>query len=361
MHQHFPSLLIRAITCLRDVGHFLQHFVRSLNGGLVLDRILPLISFRRPDGEPEIKERDKVYDRSRSSTAKDEILTRTDEFVPVKERDLAGASFTTRKASGRRKNKNLIISIHIPKTGGTTFVDVLRKCAEEVLYLDYGPEGLAPTALFRRGKRLTAPFDSIIEDLELLRGRSVIHGHFAPKKYRGRFPNATYVTWLRDPAERVVSHYLYWQRSYLPTDARWEQVVMQKMSLEQFARLDFARDVYFRWFSPLGVEGFDFVGIMEEYDRSLELFRRLVCPDIQLDTTLRNYNPNRRGNFYDLGPELRRKILELNQRDAYIYLDGVRRFRNLCAQVGLTCWSLLLQFGYRGESDYCDYLSQFFC
>ena len=40
---------------------------------------------------------------------------------------------------------------------------------------------------------------------------------------------------------------------------------------------------------------------------ALELFRRLVCPDIQFDTTLRNYNPNRRGNFYDLGPELRRK------------------------------------------------------
>ena len=106
------------------------------------------------------------------------------------------------------------------------------------------------------------------------------------------------------------------------------------MSLEQFTGLDFARDVYFRWFSPSGVERFDFVGIMEEYDRSLELFRRLICPDIQLDTTLRNHNPNRRGNFYDLGPELRRKILELNQRDAYVYLDGVRRFRSLSPKWG---------------------------
>jgi hypothetical protein len=134
---------------------------------------------------------------------------------------------------------------------------------------------------------------------------------------------------------------------------------MQKMTLEQFAQLDFARDVYSRWFSTLGVERFDFVGMMEEYDRSLELFRRLICPDIQFDARLRNYNPNRQGNFYDVGSELRRKILELNQRDAYIYLDGVRRFRELCAQVGLTCWFLVLQFGYSCETDQWDYLTQF--
>src|SRR4029453_6505611 len=103
----------------------------------------------------------------------------------------------------------------------------------------------------------------------------------------------------------------YVEPAYLPGDARWEQVVMQKMSLEQFARLDFARDVYFRWFFPLGVERFDFVGIMEEYDRSLELFRRLFCPGIKFNPKLRNQNPNRQGNFYDLGPEVRRKILEL--------------------------------------------------
>jgi hypothetical protein len=202
--------------------------------------------------------------------------------------------------------------------------------------LDYSQDGgLGSTALFRRGKRLETPFESVIDDLDSLHGRSVIHGHFSPRKYSGRFPNAIYVTWLRDPAERVVSHYYYWQRSYLPGDALWEKVVTQKMSLEQFAELDFARDVYFRWFSPLGVERFDFVGIMEEYDRSLELFRRLICPDIKLKTKLRNCNPNRRGNFYELGREVRQKILELNQRDAYVYLDGVRRFRSLCAELGV--------------------------
>ncbi len=247
---------------------------------------------------------------------------------------LANGRFVSRKIAAH-PNEKLIISVHIPKTGGTTFVEVLRKCAEEVLYLDYGLEPLAPTALFRRGKLITVPFESIINDLELFPGRSVIHGHFPAKKYSDPFPNAVYVTWLRDPVERVLSNYLYWQRSDIPGDRRWEQVTAQNMSLEQYAQLDFARDLQEAFLSPLTVEEFDFIGITEEYDRSLELFRRLFCPDTRLDATAQNENPNRQGKFYDLDPEVRKKIRLLNERDVHTYVDGVRRFRYLCEQVGL--------------------------
>ena len=336
MHEHLPLLLNKGNTFLRELGHFVRHFARVAGVGLVWIRAWPGMFSGRADDSGEVTARARKSNRLGYSTAEKGVLRDGRRRTPSRRQGPSGVSGITSRTSGGSENQKLIISIHIPKTGGTTFVDVLRKCAEEVLYLDYSQEGgLGSTALFRRGKRLKAPFDSVVDDLASLQGRSVIHGHFAPKKYSGRFPDAVYVTWLRDPVERVVSHYFYWQRSYLPGDARWEQVVAQKMSLEQFAQLDFTRDVYSRWFSPLGVERFAFVGIMEEYDRSLELFRRLICPDIQLDTTLRNQNPNRGGNFYDLGPELRRKILELNQRDAYVYLDGVRRFRSLCAQVGL--------------------------
>jgi hypothetical protein len=83
------------------------------------------------------------------------------------------------------------------------------------------------------------------------------------------------------------------------------------------------------------VEGFAFIGITEEYERSLELFRRLICPDAQASPTMQNYNPARSTKFYDLERGLREKILKLNELDAYTYLDGIRRFRRLCGQVGL--------------------------
>ena len=335
MREHLPSLLIRASAILRQAGHFLRHFARFADVGLVWIRTWPGISSRRPVEEREIKGCAKTPNRSGSSTAKQEILPKGDEFVQPSQRDVPNSSLITRKIGGGPKNENLIISIHIPKTGGTTFIEILRKCAEEVLYLDYGLERLAPTALFRRGKPITVPFESIISDLDSFSGRSVIHGHFHAKKYVGRFPNAVYVTWLRDPVERVASSYFYWQRTDIPGDPLWERVTAQKMSLEQFAQLEFARNLQEALLSPLAVEEFDFIGITEEYDRSLELFRRLFCPDVSFHATVRNRNPNRQGEFYDLDPELRKKIFKLNERDAHTYLDGVRRFRYLCGEVGI--------------------------
>jgi hypothetical protein len=48
-----------------------------------------------------------------------------------------------------------------------------------------------------------------------------------------------------------------------------------------------------------------------------------------------NNNPDRSGNFYDLDPGLPEKILNVTELDACTYVNGVRRFRRLCEQVGI--------------------------
>jgi Sulfotransferase family len=332
MREHLPSVLIRSSVVLRAGVHLCRHFAHLLGVGLLSLRSSPRLSSSRDRGKRSMSVRNPTRQASVFSVAKDEDSRKeNDSLVP----DASRTSVLSTETSSPAKNENLIISIHVPKTGGTAFREVLRGCAEEVFYLDYGFEPPGPTALFRRGEPLTAPFESIVSELESLPGRSVIHGHFPAKKYVGRFPTAVYVTWLRDPIERVVSNYLYWQRSQIPGDVLWEQVTEQKMSLEQFARLNFTRDIQQAFLHPLSVEDFDFIGITEEYDRSLELFRRLFCPHVRVDAAVKNDNPNRQGKFYDLDPEVRRKIQLLNERDVRTYLDGVRRFRYLCEQVGL--------------------------
>jgi len=315
---------------VRDIGPLLRHFAHSLGVGLVSLRSWPQTSSARHRKRSTTRGRSRKIYGSSPQTEQDLCKGSDSQQSSAS----IGSAFPIETGDGPN-NKNLIISIHISKTGGTTFLDVLRGCAEEVLYLDYDYEGPSPNALFRRGKKLTASPESVINDIGSFPGRSVIHGHFQAKKYNDKFPNAAYVTWLRDPVERIISHYLYWQRSRIPGEPLWEQFTTQQTSLEQFAQLKFVRNLQHNYLIPLAVEQFDFIGITEEYDRSLELFRRLFCPGAQFDLTVRNENPNRQGKFYDLDPELRKKILQHNERDASIYLDGVRRFRALCEQVGL--------------------------
>lgn len=327
MREHLPTLLTRLFGLTRHAGHFYHTAVRMIEVGLFRFQREPRFFQHQVDEKPESAF---SSNGDESSTPGPKISVEKDLPPAVYVPELPGSS---EERSEQASAARLIISVHIPKTGGTTFLDVLKASAQEILYLDYG-DGNRPTGIFRNGKPIEEPFEAI-GDIESLPGRSVIHGHFHASKYFKQFPNAAFVTWLRDPVERLASHYFFWQRTPFMDDPLCNKVISEKMSLEEFARLDVLRNVHHKFLFPITVERFSFVGITEEYGRSLELFRRLVCPDVEVIPTIRNTNPNRLADSYDLEPGLRDRILELNELDVATYADGVRRFHHLCEQVGI--------------------------
>lgn len=89
----------------------------------------------------------------------------------------------------------MIVSIHIPKTAGTTFRELLYRDFGERLFQDYGdlagyrsPEADALRA--RRKLEIRARRD------ELMRNFDVIHGHFIADKYIGLFPKSDFVAFF---------------------------------------------------------------------------------------------------------------------------------------------------------------------
>lgn len=64
--------------------------------------------------------------------------------------------------------KNRIVSIHVPKTGGTSFIEILRGHFGDKLLLDYGLNESDSIAPFQAGA-----FDCV-------------HGHFPATKYYPR-------------------------------------------------------------------------------------------------------------------------------------------------------------------------------
>lgn len=328
MREHIPTLLTRGGALLRHFVHFSHEFARIIEVGLVRFQKAP----RDTDGE--------ANNLATMSSAEETLATvAAEDSVNVVDEPKAAEVFPLRIASSRPggpdnlAESKLIISVHIPKTGGTTFLDVLKATAQEILYMDYG-EGIIPTSLYRKGELISESFESIA-DIESLPGRSVIHGHFRFAKYANQFPRAAYVTWLRDPVERLASHYFFWQRGRFMEDPLCNKVLSEKMTLEEFAQLDVARNVQYRFLSPGGAQSFDFIGITEEYERSLELFRRLISPEVTIAPKIQNTNPERQRGFYEISPEVRQRILALNELDSSAYVDGLHRFRQLCEQVGI--------------------------
>jgi hypothetical protein len=92
----------------------------------------------------------------------------------------------------------ILISIHIFKTAGTTFYSIIDRIFKRNQILNANIEGLASSEeAIKRGT---------YKGIESLK---IIHGHF-PFGWHTYFTNgAMYVSFLRDPQDRVVSDYFY--------------------------------------------------------------------------------------------------------------------------------------------------------
>ena len=89
-----------------------------------------------------------------------------------------------------------IISVHLPKTAGSSFRKVLQQVyTKEGVFVDEYPNHSLKTTR------------EIWENQN--RKIKVIHGHFPLNKYARSFTNARKIIWLRNPVKRLISHFFY--------------------------------------------------------------------------------------------------------------------------------------------------------
>lgn len=222
----------------------------------------------------------------------------------------------------------LMVSIHIPKTGGGSFRSILEAYAEGHFQRDYADRPLAPGTVRQRFRLATSR-------PRLEPGTRVVHGHFIATKYWRRYPDARYVAWFRDPVERLASHYHYWKRSPDLEHPTCRRLIDEDLSLQAFAALPEMRDVQARLLGEVPVERLDFAGLTERYDDSLELFRRIFAPSLEVKTKPRHVNAEREGERYQIDPAVRSAIRELNRSDVQLYADAQARFAALAAEHGM--------------------------
>jgi hypothetical protein len=148
-------------------------------------------------------------------------------------------------------------------------------------------------------------------------------------KYWRVYPEARFVTWFRDPVERLASHYHYWQREPDPRNATCRKLLERRLDLPAFAALPEMRDVHARFLGGVPVERFAFVGVTEAFESGMELFGRLFCPERRIESARRNANPARAGERYAIEPAERARIAALNRVDVDLYARARARYEEL--------------------------------
>ena len=110
----------------------------------------------------------------------------------------------------------MIISMHAPKSGGTSFKTILNQHFGKSLLEDYSDKPINQSTEKRNqdAEKHNSSLNFLKKATYKLKGIQCIHGHFLPYKYH-KFKtdkNVYFVTWLRDPVERLISHYYHWHR-----------------------------------------------------------------------------------------------------------------------------------------------------
>jgi hypothetical protein len=232
----------------------------------------------------------------------------------------------------------MLISVHMPKTAGSSFLASIRQHYGARLLKDYGDRPINRSDLVRNSHAALA---GVWHGLGASRfaGIDCIHGHFMPLKYSLLRPRSElrFVTWLRDPVERLASHYHYWMRHYNPHDSGrlHQRVVEEQWSLERFCLGPELRNTYCKFLWSFHLDRFAFVGITEHYADELAWFSQEILGQ-PVDLHRDNVNPERQRERYISDPEFRARIEQHHERDMRLYRRALRlREQRRGAAVGL--------------------------
>lgn len=218
--------------------------------------------------------------------------------------------------------------LHIPKAAGTSLKKALiDKIGADNIYFDYR-RPMAKGDLVRKVDCLVSSITS------MPRSESLIFGHFLAGKYaqfNGLYfrkrQRTAYITFLRHPLQRALSHFFFWKRTAVTGHRIWEKFHRDNWSLEQFllSKEHTNLQAKFLWRFPL--TQFDFIGLTEHFDDSVKILGHLfpVLKDLSIETE--NSNPeNTVGLHYTIDSDLESEFVRRNQLDYALYHQAVALF-----------------------------------
>ena len=227
----------------------------------------------------------------------------------------------------------MIISLHMPKTGGETFKLALENTFGPRMRSDYGDMvGFVSDDIFRhREKRAVAMLE---ERDEIERNHDIIHGHFIADKYRGLFRTEQYVAFFRHPMQQAISLYKYLQRQPLRKNPTIRDVQGSDVTFLDFLERKTVTNSQSELVGAVPLESFAMVAVAEEFERGVALFNATFGCNVDIKESV-NVDPETAGRKHTLSPEEREAVREHRAADIELYQQAKRMFNRLCVARGL--------------------------
>ncbi len=208
----------------------------------------------------------------------------------------------------------MIISLHIPKSAGTSFKMSLKSHFGRALLEDYGTRPLRLP--FEKGRAKAESFNRKIK-VRKYEHLQCIHGHFLAAKYAAFTGRATYITWLRNPVDRLYSNYYHILRNRPGArDTIPYKVKKENWSLEEYCFSPLLRNYCSNFFWNFDISNFQFIGIVENYEAELEFFFDRF---LGASTYLYRENVNPYGEQVGIDPQLRIELEKFHSIDMSLY------------------------------------------
>lgn len=213
-----------------------------------------------------------------------------------------------------------IFFVHIPKTAGTSLRNGIEETyGEEFIAYDYGTDQSLTSPCIRK-------YVYEEDDLEALRDRFIsdgkvfVIGHYPIIRYQDIVNSGRCIVFLREPVQRLLSEYNHFvnHNEY-------------KGALLEFINTDTFQNRQCKYINGLILEDIGFIGITEQYEKSLELLNAQYGLDIPF--LVRNIGKSYTEQVENLDKDLINLITELNSLDIELYEKALKLFDSRYANI----------------------------
>ena len=206
------------------------------------------------------------------------------------------------------KNLPTFISVHVPKTAGTTFLKLISSVYGKNFKSDYLDIMNLNSTILHGDK----PSNIIPNNIHKYK---VIMGHFRASKYL--YLKRPYIAWVRNPVDRAISHFYFWKSLWKKGRKRNWDPKLSKLFESKWSVIDFSQmfSNQMCYFLDCDLKKFKFIGISENFDSELLRFKKIFGVEINSPKKRLNVNPNKK----EVNKKIRKDIAKYHKKDIELY------------------------------------------